>query len=248
MEMLRNRYQNGNILFLILLAVVLFAALAMAITQSLRGGNQEGMSKEAADAAASDIMSYFTQIDTAVQRMMLVGGIPLEQIDFYDTTNKAQTGGNDHYNNTACASATCEVFNPAGGGVSARKFEKYGDQSQNTGDPGRRVPGHHAMQVINVQHLGTPLNEVAIRIDFIKAEVCRSINRAAGMPECGTIPGHLGSGGWTPFSGDATAIAGYLAASNPYNFSGPAQNKTTFCQMSCNAGGYGSLYHVIIER
>ena len=248
MEMLRNRYQSGNILFLILLAVVLFAALAMAIIQSLRGGGQEGMTKEAADSAASDMMSYFTQIDTAVQRMMLVNNIPLEQIDFYDTTNKSQTGGNDHYNNTACTTTSCEVFSPAGGGVSARKFDKYGDQTQMTGDSGRRMPGHHAMQVVNVQHLGTPLNEVAIRIDFVKADICRAVNRGLGLPECGTIPAYISGAAWTPFSGDAATIAANLAAAAPYNFAGQAQGKATFCQLSCNPGAFGSLYHVIIER
>ena len=79
------RKSRGNILFLILLAVVLFAALSYAVTAAMRGGGTKSAGSESAELAAAEILQWFTAVDNAVMRMNLVGGIAYEDISFvYD--------------------------------------------------------------------------------------------------------------------------------------------------------------------
>jgi len=63
--------ERGNALFLILIAVALFAALSYAITQSGRGGGT--VDKEQALITAAAIVEYPATLRTAVTRMIITG-------------------------------------------------------------------------------------------------------------------------------------------------------------------------------
>ena len=65
--------QRGNILFLILLAVVLFAALSYAVTSQRDGG--KNASGESAKSHASALLQYAALVENTVHRMVMVGGI-----------------------------------------------------------------------------------------------------------------------------------------------------------------------------
>lgn len=90
--------ERGNALFLILIAVALFAALSYAITQSGRGSGT--VDKEQAILSASQITQFPAAVRTGVTRMV-VSGSALNVIAF-DTSSPA--GAN-------------EVFAPDGGAV-----------------------------------------------------------------------------------------------------------------------------------
>lgn len=60
-----RRSERGNILFMILIAVALFAALSYAVTSSSRGGSK-GIGEERARLLASRIVQYGTSIEQAV--------------------------------------------------------------------------------------------------------------------------------------------------------------------------------------
>lgn len=239
--MIRSR---GNILFLILLAVVLFAALASAVTSSLRGGGKDA-SNENATAAAADILSWLKQVDQAVMRMMLVGGIPLEKIDFDDVTNLYQDGTINRFNNLTCVTAECEVFNVNGGGVAPRKFDKYGESSMDLGTTNARKPGHMSFQVASMMDLGSPAFDVGTRIDFIKLPICKAFNRQLSLPDC---PGITQTGGLVTFAGDSDTINTKLSSGSPYTFTGnDIRGRTTFC--ACvTSSNYGQIWHMVVER
>lgn len=94
----KNSTQKGNVLFLILIAVALFAALSYAVTQSTRGGGDTGSEKQA--LVASQILQFFSDVNVAVIRMRIRGvDTSLITFDPLDTTVNG-------------------VFSPSGGGVS----------------------------------------------------------------------------------------------------------------------------------
>lgn len=104
-------HQRGNALFLILIAVALFAALSYAITQSGRGGGT--ISKEQATLEAARITQLAADLRTTVTRMILSGVSP-ENIAFNgDNTN----GINGDLTDPPCDTHPeyC-VFTPEGGG------------------------------------------------------------------------------------------------------------------------------------
>ena len=110
--------EKGNALFLILIAVALFAALSYAVTNSGRGGS--GIDKEQASLAASQITQYGASVATAVQRLKLINGCSNTDISFHydsDGDGTLETDGSDDYYNNG-SSTDCYVFDANGGGLS----------------------------------------------------------------------------------------------------------------------------------
>lgn len=87
--MTTNRYmkgQRGNALFLILIAVALFAALSYAVTRSGRGSG--GIDREQALIAASQITQYPAALRTSITRMVVTGiSVPTLTFLATDTTD-----------------------------------------------------------------------------------------------------------------------------------------------------------------
>jgi len=87
--------QNGNILFLILIAVALFAALSYAVTSSMRTSGDNG-NKESADVQAAVILQYATLVETSIERLRVLNGLAWDQVDLYNfesrLTNNSSAG------------------------------------------------------------------------------------------------------------------------------------------------------------
>src|SRR3954466_10752008 len=71
-KLMKNEAERGNALFLVLIAVALFAALSYAITQSGRGGGS-GITNEQAQLVAARIIQMANDTRTGIQRMTLTG-------------------------------------------------------------------------------------------------------------------------------------------------------------------------------
>lgn len=102
--------QSGNVLFLILIAVALFAALSYAVTKSTSGGGNAN--SETRQLAVSEALNYVTAIRTAAQRMK-ISGVANASLCF----NTAAWGHTD-YNHAACSSNENQIYHGEGGGVS----------------------------------------------------------------------------------------------------------------------------------
>jgi hypothetical protein len=102
-KMKTTNNQRGNVLFLILIAVALFAALSYAVTQSSRSGGDA--SRETNILNAAQLTQYPTSIRTAVLRLVIDG--------FQDTNilYNVPSGG------FTAASEPYEVFATIGGGA-----------------------------------------------------------------------------------------------------------------------------------
>jgi len=109
--------QKGNALFLILIAVALFAALSYAVTQSGRSGG--GVDKEQAIIGASQLTQYASQISQSIQRLKLLGGCTDNEISMWHDSNgdSIEDTNDDYYNATSPIDHSCHVFHTDGGAV-----------------------------------------------------------------------------------------------------------------------------------
>ena len=116
-EILKNadrKGESGNVLFLILIAVALFAALSYAVTQSTRSGSNDS-DREQSLISSAQITQYPAGVRTSMVRMIL-GGIDSDSLyfnppsDFGSGLDIDDTDGNTQDEEQA-------VFHPAGGGA-----------------------------------------------------------------------------------------------------------------------------------
>lgn len=117
--------QQGNALFIILIAVALFAALSYAVTQSGRGGGTA--QRESDTIAAAQLSQFLGLLNSAVMRMN-VSGTAMTAIKIYNGTN-----GDCGSAYQLCATGTDYLFAPDGGGVSISKFPAGDFKATNKG-------------------------------------------------------------------------------------------------------------------
>lgn len=96
--------ESGNVLFLILIAVALFAALSYAVTQSTRSG-AGSTDREQSLLGSASLTQYPTALRTSVVRMLLAG------LDVKDLLFAAPAGF------TTISNQHLLVFHPDGGGA-----------------------------------------------------------------------------------------------------------------------------------
>ena len=96
--------ERGNVLFLILIAVALFAALSYAVTQSTRSGGGSA-EKEKAILSSASMTQHPTAMRTGLVRMIL-SGVEVSQIRFDAPANFATV-----------SDLGVQVFHPEGGGA-----------------------------------------------------------------------------------------------------------------------------------
>lgn len=175
----KRRSERGNVLFLILIAVALFAALSYVVTQSTRsgGGSTE---REKNILSSAQMTQYPTALRTAIIRMVL-GGVGVENI-FFNTPE-----------NFALVSTTrWLVFHPQGGGATFQEapsdLSVTGNSALNwTFNAEVRIPG------IGIDDAGG--SDLIAFLPGVSDGVCRQVNEELGITitaaECGgtfTIP------------------------------------------------------------
>lgn len=104
--MINRQNEAGNVLFLILIAVALFAALSYAVTQSSRSG-AGGTDGESALVNSATVTQYPASVRTAIVRM-IINGTTIDQMNF-DPPSQFTSQCN-------AAPAPC-VFHTSGGGA-----------------------------------------------------------------------------------------------------------------------------------
>ncbi len=157
---------SGNILFLILIAVALFAALSYAATYSTRsGGTTE---KEAWQVQSSQVTQYPVSVAASVQRMVLKGGDP-GLLEF----NPPE--GFDDLNDIAMG-----VFHPQGG---AATYAKANPEAMADGLPGT----WYFNAEFEIQDIGKSVpndfegNEIIAFLPGIKDVLCDQMNARMGL-------------------------------------------------------------------
>ncbi len=109
-----NYNQNGNVLFLILIAVALFATLSYAVTNSTRNSGED-VSREKREMVITQILQHAVSIRTAVQRLTLSGRCDDYSIRYWHVSRTNASADNQYGDGS---NTQCQVFHPDGGGVS----------------------------------------------------------------------------------------------------------------------------------
>ena len=185
--MVASSSQRGNILFLILLAVVLFAALSYAVTQSLRSGGNN-VSKEAAQSAAAEIMNYASLIEQTVQRLELSNNCTLSEISF---ENNVVSG----YANTAAprANKSCNIFDANGGALAWKTPDPEWLEDATTSASYSYYPSQYGtfniprtVCIKNIAlsaciNLTSDEKSLILGLKYLKKEICDAINASEGF-------------------------------------------------------------------
>lgn len=162
---------SGNVLFMILIAVALFAALSYAVTSSTRNGSAS-ISRDEARILASQMTSELNKIKFAVGRLYVSGN--------YDQVfvNSAPSGNGTVYaGSTGQAGRTIGIFSADGGIVSKPSFIAKARDPLYASDT-RNYEWYSQSVRIRGVDVGTSLPDEIIRITFLSDEVCKQVNAA----------------------------------------------------------------------
>ena len=246
--MLKHK-ENGNALFLILIAVALFAALSYAVTQSGRGGG--GIDRETAALSASQLVQYGALAETAINRMRIASGCANNEFSF----ERAPFDGTDAAYVNAAANArgdfACHFYHPNGGAMI--EFDASSAAGLSTGSP--EVEFYGTALVLGS---GTGTLDVAGRDDqteitlFIRnmtEEACTQISREAGL---NAVPIDSGNLDVIPFTGTFFFMDNVLGCGG--SCSGDINNSPFFVNNTRNAcfieesSGDFIYFHVMLAR
>ena len=180
---MKDANRNGNILFIILIAVALFAALSFTITS---GGRQQNPGKrETGKLEASKILSFANQVKAGVDRLRF-NDCNLDSLDFGNTTWHFMDSETNYivpvgHNPNAPVDRSCALFHFEGLGIPLVEFPQAGvDDSAVTNTA--HEPGSGRIIVGSVSGVGFETRpELILQINYIREEVCREINNGFGL-------------------------------------------------------------------
>jgi len=225
--------EHGNVLFYILIAVVAFAALSFAVSQSSRE-SASTINNEKADLAATELLDYVTALRSAVQNMA-IQGVKQNQICFDNVLF-----GADYYY-TACDTAKNKVFSNNGGNAPApRKVANDILQTSLAGSPNYAIwsfPNGIQVKAVGQDCAGNAAcNDLMAMVEPLSDTVCKNINRKMGVSVPETIPTNLTPITSSPYKGSFT-IGTEITAAN-------LVGKRTGCFR--NNDGHNVFYAVLI--
>ncbi len=225
----RKQSERGNVLFLILIAVALFAALSYVVTQSTRsgGGSTE---REKNILSSAQMTQYPTALRTALIRLVL-GGVSIESVRF----DAPGTGGF-----APAQSASVLIFHPDGGGATYQQAP--GDLIANAALAPWNFNAEFEVPAIGVGGAGG--NDIIAFLRNVTTGVCRQVNEELGIVTTACGAGDMTNG--VPEMANATTdIAVDMVSGYPSTFPTPVEIEAAgTCGTIFNAQASGCFYDV----
>lgn len=165
--------KSGNVLFIILVGIVLFAALTVTVTKA--GKNTSGSKREKTALLASELIDYATSVKAATQRLLISKGCANTEISF--ETSKL-TG----YAHTPSINK-CRLFHSAGGKMNyhapnLKVLDKAHSSESGYGEwfltGGLGIP--------SMGTTGYTADELILTLPYIKDDICKKINEKGQVP------------------------------------------------------------------
>lgn len=167
--------QQGNVLFLILIAVALFAALSYAVTSSTRSGG-DGADRETTLLKTSELIQQYLQIRMHTQRLYILDEV--DQVSFDDSTYNP--AGNIYLSGTAGTSPgtgrTIGLYNAAEGIPKLLPPIELWDGTAPEINFGWWFFPHMRITV-NGDDLGTSADDEVVYVFSLSEEACQQINK-----------------------------------------------------------------------
>lgn len=236
--------ESGNVLFYILIAVALIAALSFAVVQS-GGGGTKSITDERARLIASEIIEYSNVISAAVSQLKLRG---CEDTEISFENDVVTTYANPN----APADEFCNVFSISGGGVQWRNPEVDWLDATLTGNSNYAellFTGKTCIQGFGpndcVLNSGGQDAELLFIVPYLKLEVCNAINKL--LDRSFTTPPLDGANSWQTAPEFIGSYAGPLII---YNATDDFENKHALCMRGKGVStpqNY-AFYRVLIGR
>lgn len=222
-----NRFpsQAGGALFIILIAVSLFAALSFVV---MRGNstNSSNLTSEQTRMAATEIIAYGNSVVDTVQKLKL-RGCGNDQLDFANTSWLLDAGSPVHpVGHNPNAASGCGVFSASEGKLTPYVFP---DNYFIPNATGTIKIGSSRIRRESMVGLGiTDQEEVLYVLPKLKKEICEAINVQLGVTAAGVaVPN------WVENAGDYAGV--FLASNIPYtDTNGLLANKNMFCSVMDN--------------
>jgi hypothetical protein len=169
----RSRAQRGNALFLVLIGVALFAALAYAVTQSGRSGGGS-TAAEQRTLIASRITQMGAGLKTATDRLMLSGGsisAATIELSSFGAVAGRRCASAPGPTGIECTSGTACLFSTNGGNALVPQIPKGWTSTYPTLPSG---------QICYVQPTGYP-NIGYVTLGGLPQDLCQTINTGLGI-------------------------------------------------------------------
>ncbi|MCF8496679.1 MAG: hypothetical protein K9G62_08460 [Alphaproteobacteria bacterium] len=166
--------EHGNVLFYILIAVILLAALSYAVSQSSRG-NLGAVSDERAKLLASEIMEYGNVMANAVAQLRLRG--VKESALCFDSPS---WGGAD-YDHAGCADSINKIFDIAGAGMTWTQPPADSMDSAAVPDNLWHIYSDNEVDLIGTTCGDASCADLILVVDELSAAVCTRINDLLGI-------------------------------------------------------------------
>jgi hypothetical protein len=239
--------ESGNVLFYILIAVALLAALSYAIAYGSRIAVQN-LDEDRLRLLASEVIGYSDNIATAVSQLRLRGFDPSE-ISF----ETPQTAAND-YINTNCADNTCLIFHPAGAGLlwnfaPSQALDTI--HSAETDYEWWSFSAHYDVKEVGTNCAGDSCKDLVLYLNYLRRDVCIQINEFLGINNPGDLPPEE-DGGLDPmnnhFKGTFSNLAGEVTGKNAEDLAALNTQKAACVSHTTPVNPTYIFYQVLVPR
>jgi len=240
----RDARESGNVLFLILIAVALFAALSYAVTQSSRSGGNESTGEKSIISGAQ-VTQYPAGVRTSIVRMLIDNNTAIEHLEFNspsDFANLTQISNKYVYG----------VFHPDGGGATYQNAPADIMDSGTVGVWYFNAEFH--VPLIGTSNASVESNELTAFLPGVKSIVCVKVDDQLGIPSSPIPVVAINAANFRVTQGAGTGYQAYptsYTAGNTITTGGSpdALSGQPFgCFATNDATPVYIYYHVLLER
>lgn len=173
--------QSGNVLFYILIAVALLAALTFAVSQSGRG-TSSNITEDRARLYASEILEFANTMSAAVSQLRL-RGVENTELCF----DHADWGVND-YDHAGCTDNVNRIFHIDGAGVAWQNAPSEAMDAGASPDNLWYIYGDNEVENVGSTCGAAACADLILVVDELSEIVCRQLNALLSVTDADTAP------------------------------------------------------------